>query len=53
MDDEEDKDEVYLYFWFEYDLDRNNIHLKFNPTEVRTHDLQIIGSTFIRHSVHL
>ena len=34
MDDEEDKDEVYLYFGFKYDLHRGNTHNKFNLTLV-------------------
>ena len=29
------------YFWFKYDLDRSTTHPKFDPTGVRTHDLQI------------
>ena len=36
----------FIYFLFKYDLDRNTICPKFDPTGVQTHDLQIIGSTF-------
>ena len=32
-------------FWFNYDLDRNITHPKFNLTAIRTHDLQIMNIT--------
>ena len=50
-----------VYFWFKYYLDRSTtcniqnqkskhpkkkLHHKFNPTVVRTHDFQILDSTF-------
>ena len=31
-----------LYLWFKYELDRSTMHLKFDPTGVQTHDLQIM-----------
>ena len=33
------------HFWFKYDLDSHTMHPKFNPTEIRIHDLQIMNST--------
>ena len=37
---------LYVHFWFKYNLDRNAMHPKFDLTWVRTHDLQIMNSTF-------
>ena len=31
-----------LYYWFKYDLCKGIMHPKFDPTGVRTHDLQIM-----------
>ena len=31
-----------LYFWFKYALDRSTMHPKFNPTGIRSRDLQIM-----------
>ena len=38
---------VFLYFWFKYDLGRCTMHPKFDPTGVRTHDLQITTVHFM------
>ena len=35
------------YVWFKYDLDRSTMHAKFDPTEVWTHDLQIMTAPFM------
>ena len=35
-----------MYFWFKYDLNRSTMHPKVNPIGVRTHDLQIMDSSF-------
>ena len=32
----------FWYFFIKCDLDRSTTHSKFDPTEVRTHDLQIM-----------
>ena len=34
------------YFGFKYNLDRSTAHLKFDPTGIQTHDLQIMDSPF-------
>ena len=36
-----------VIFWFKYDIDRSTTHLKFNPTGVRTHDIQNIIARYI------
>ena len=37
---------AYFIYWFKSNLDRNTMHPKFDLTEVRTHDLQIMDSIF-------
>ena len=34
------------YSWLNYDLDSSTMHPKFGPTEVQTHDFQIMNITF-------
>ena len=35
-----------LYYFFWYDFDRRTKHPNFDPTGIRTHDLQTMKSTF-------
>ena len=39
--------QIIFYFWIKDDLDRSTMHTKFDPTEVRTHDLQIMTVHFM------
>ena len=44
----------FWYFWIKYDLGQKYYVPKFDPTEVRTHDLQIMTVHFmsLRHLMH-
>ena len=41
-----DRLKLIIYFWLTYDLNKYVTHPKFDFTEVQTHDLQIMDSTF-------